>query len=176
MIPSKTGVHLVSDGDGGFKLLFDDTRRGREAERRFAAGGSGLRQTYVATYDSNHNREFHKDKKIDQYARIQSYKEQCLIENIVKRCLGGDLSVLSQTRGMYGDITGLPSDPRAVYDVMNRAKEVYEKIPQEEKLRDFGGTFEGFLACFGDNQSLVEYLSKRVMPAAEKEVSADVKE
>lgn len=165
---SKTGVHLIHDPDGSFHLEFDDTRLGRNMQRRVAASGSKLRQTYVAVYDPNHNRQFLPDKKIDQYARIQSFKEQCLIENIIKRCTGGDLTALNQMQGMYGDISEFPNDPRSMHDLLRRAKEVYDAVPKEERLSAFGGTFENFLATFGDNQSLDRYLQSRMTNPTEE--------
>lgn len=169
---SKSGVHLIHDEDGNFHLEFDDSPRGRAAQRHVAAVGSPLRQTYMAVYDSNHNRQFVEDKKIDQYARIQSFKDQCLIENIIKRCTGGDLTALNQVQGMYGDISGMPNDPRSMHDLLMRAKEMYETVPQEEQISDFGGSFENFLATFGDNQSLARYLQSR-MKQPDKEVPTD---
>lgn len=161
---SKSGARLVQDGDGNFRLVFEDTRKGRAMQRYCVAVGSKLRDTYVAKYDDNHNRQFHHDKKIDQYARIQSFKDQCLIENIIKRCVGGDMSGLQQMSGMYGDISGMPSDPRSMHDLMLRSKEVYEGFSEKERLEAFGGTFEGFLSTFADNHSLERFLQSRVKP------------
>lgn len=169
---SKSGVHLIHDPDGNFHLEFDDTPKGRAMKRHVAASGQKLRQTYVATYDEGHNRVFHKDKQIDQYARIQSYKDQCLIENIIKRCVGGDMSVLNQAQGMYGDITAMPTDPRSMHDLLLRAKEVYERVPKEVQVSDFGGSFENFLGTFGDSQKLDRFIRSR-MNTKKEEVPAD---
>lgn len=173
---SKYGVRILPSDDGGFRLVFDSTPYGRALERHHAPAGDALRQTFVAKYDENHNRQFFKDKKIDQYARIQSFKEQCLIENIIKRCTGGDYSGLNRVQGMYGDISQMPMDPRSAHELLIRAREVYEKIGEEEKQRDFSGSFETFLGTFGDNQALDRYLKSRVKTETKTEVPVDGKE
>lgn len=174
---SKHGVRLVPGADGSFELIFDDTPFGRSLERKTVPIGDKLRQTYVAVYDQKHNRQFYRDKVIDQYARIQSFKDECLIENIIKRYAGGDLSVLNRSQGMYGDFTAFPSDPRSAHDLIMRAKEVYDSVPEEEKSKAFDGSFEGFLATFGDNASLARYLESRVASTTTtEEVKSDGKE
>lgn len=173
---SKHGVKLMPSEDGGFTLVFDDTPYGRALERHHAAVGGALRQTYIAAYDENHNRQFAKDKKIDQYARIQSFKEQCLIENIIKRCVGGDYSGLNRLQGMYGDFSCIPTDPRTAHDVIIKAKEVFDNLNAEERKQDFADDFENFLGTFSDNKALAEYIQSKRVTNTTTEVPADGKE
>lgn len=173
---SKHGVRLFPDKNGGFSLEFDDSPYGRALSRHHAAVGAPLRQTYIATYDENHNRVFSKDKKIDQYARIQSFKDQCLIENIIKRCVGGDYSGLSRMQGMYGDFSGVPTDPRSAHDLIIKAKEVFDTLGEEERKTDFADDFETFLGVFGSNKALADYIQSKRVVNVEKEVPTDGKE
>lgn len=173
---SKHGVRLLPNKDGGYSLEFDNTPYGRALSRHHAAVGEPLRQTYIATYDDNHNRIFSKDKKIDQYARIQSFKDQCLIENIIKRCVGGDYSGLNRMQGMYGDFTGIPNDPRYAHDLLGRAKEVFDSLGAQERKSDFADDFETFLGTFGNNKALADYIQSKRVTSTETEVPADGKE
>lgn len=173
---SKYGVKLLPSQDGGFTLVFDDTPYGRALERHHAAVGGALRQTYVAVYDDNHNRQFTKDKKIDQYARIQSFKDQCLIENIIKRCAGGDYSGLGRMQGMYGDFSCIPTDPRTAHDVIIKAREVFDNLGEEERTSAFANDFETFLGTFGDNKALAEYIQSKRVTNTNTEVPEDGKE
>lgn len=161
---SNSGVHLVSDGNGGFRLDFDDTRIGRAKKRYVAAVGEKTRQTFIAVNDSNNNRQFVPDKKIDQYARIQSFKDQCLIENIMRRCLNGDPSALNVRQGFYGDVSAFPRDLRGMYGVMEHAKEVFEGLSNEVKNDEFKGSFELFLDSFGDPANLERFMARYVAP------------
>lgn len=161
---SKTGVRIVQDPDGSYHLEFANTPKGREAKRRAARAGSPFRDTYIAVYDNGHNRQFKREKQIDQYARIQSFKDQCLIENIIKRCLAGDETVLSVSPGFYGDISAFPSDPRSFHELLLKARSIYEAFPEEQKIEEFGGSFDAFLSTFGDGQSLEGYLAKHFKP------------
>lgn len=171
---SKTGARLVKTEDG-YSVVFDNTIKGREAARNCAAVGSRLRTTFIAVFDKNQNRQFVREKDIDQYERIQSFKDQCLIENIIKRCLNGDSNALNVRNGFYGDFTSMPTDARAFHEVLNNAKALFEGLTEQERQAEFGGSFENFLSTFGDNSRLDQYLQRHLSNNTQ-EVKNDGKE
>lgn len=172
---SKTGVRLVKTEDG-YSVVFDNTIKGREAARSCAAVGDRLRTTFIAVFDKHQNRQFVREKDIDQYERIQSFKDQCLIENIIKRCLNGDPNALNVRNGFYGDFTSMPADARAFHEVLNNAKALFEGLSEEERQTEFGGSFENFLGTFGDNTRLDQYLQRRMSTNNGQEVNNDGQE
>lgn len=171
---SKHGVKLIHQSDGSYRLEFDDTPRGRS----YAASGSGDRQQYVMRYDSGHNRHWVPERVLDQYAKIQSYKDQCLIENIIRRCVNGDASALNQVQGFYGDVSGMPTSLPEMYDIMERSKGVFDALSEEQKAA-FGGSFPAFLEGFANPETLARAVETLVGAAAQsnpQEVTSDVRE
>lgn len=54
---------------------------------------------------------------------IQSFRDTTSIESIVRRLLGGDISILHQREGLFGDFTSLPNNIHELhksYDVLQQ--------------------------------------------------------
>lgn len=149
------GIKLVQDDDGSFRLIADKPA----GKRYLSCSGSGDRQTFTAV-DKDGNRSFVPDRVIDQYAYIQSFKDECLIENIIKRAVGGDVTVLSKVQGQYGDFTETPTDLRGLFNVMNDAKGVFDALSEEEKAK-YGDNFDDFIGSFATAEGIMAFLQSQ---------------
>lgn len=154
------GVRLLVDENGNYYLDYTKVRA-RSSKRFTSVVGSGLKQTYGAVYDQHHDRAFYKDKVIDADARIQSFKDSCLIENIIKRCIGGDLTALHKKQGSYGDFTSIPTgDPRYIHDLMNNLKSLYNGLSDDEK-KQYGNDLSSFIGSMQSDSALASFLEGR---------------
>lgn len=158
---NKFGFSLVSDGKNGFRLEYTPPKR----ETKPVHSGERLRERYIAVYDQCHNRRFKFERMEDQYARIQSYKDDCLIANIIGRCANGDLSPLQKVRGMYADVSGMSMDLRTAHDILNNAQGVFNGLSQEEKVK-YNNDFKSFLDGFGTVEGITQFIQSKVNIAA----------
>lgn len=68
------------------------------------------------------------------YEKIQAFKDECMIENILKRCIDtGDMSILNQREATYEDISNLPTSIIEAKRRIFEAEMIYEHLPEEEK-------------------------------------------
>ena len=116
-------------------------------ERRHAPSGSRFRETKQLVIDPDGNRRLEVTGTEDVYERIQSFKEGCTIENIVRRALNGDPNALSKAQGVYCDTTLLPNDLISAHEAVSRAEAIYKALPAAK--RQELGSFRDFIAKFG---------------------------
>lgn len=128
-------------------------------ERRHAPSGSRFRETKQLVIDPDGNRRLEVTGTEDVYERIQSFKDECTIENIVRRALNGDPNALSKAQGVYCDTTLLPNDLISAHEAVSRAEAIYKALPAAKRqelgsFRDFiskFGTLEGIQSLFVDD-------------------------
>lgn len=82
---------------------------------------------------------------------IQSHKEECLIENILKRCLEGDMAALEAVKGTYTDITNAPSSLAEAQQIVIRMKQEWDKLPKDVR-KEFDYNVEKYIAEFGTEE------------------------
>lgn len=82
---------------------------------------------------------------------IQSHKEECLIENILKKCLEGDLTALDKMHGTYTDITNAPQSLAEAQQIILRLKNEFEELPKNIK-KEFDYNVEVYIAEFGTEE------------------------
>lgn len=126
-------------------------------ERKFAPVGSRSRVTYQLEIDPDGNRRLVETGVEDQYERIQSFKEGCTIENIVRRAMNGDPNALSRAQGVYCDTTLLPNDLIAADEAIRRAEAIYKALPAS-KRSEFG-SFRDFISNFGSLDKIQAFLN-----------------
>lgn len=69
------------------------------------------------------------------------------IENIMARIQAGDINLLNQKQGFYGDVTNLPKTYAEMLDLMHKGEEFFNKLPvdvKEQYNNDFGQFFANF--------------------------------
>lgn len=83
----------------------------------------------------NGRRELVRNKKVAIYDLIQSHKEECEIENIIRRAVEGDYSILQKRHGQFMDITGMPSSIAEAQQFIMDMKEEFNTLPKEIKAK-----------------------------------------
>lgn len=92
-----------------------------------------------------------KDKEKPTWDIIQSHKEECLIENILKRCLEGDMEALNKMHGSYCDISNAPNSLAEAQQTILRLKQEFEDLPKEIR-KEFDYNVEKYIAEFGTEE------------------------
>lgn len=119
--------------------------------------------------------------KTNVYDMIQSDLEESKIENIMKKVMMGDLSVLRQTEPQYIDASTIPSSLLDVQNKIVRMKEEFEKYPEEVK-RKFNYSAEEYVNEMGTSEFLekmspyIEKIEKISKEKNAKEYEKKVKE
>lgn len=67
--------------------------------------------------------------------RIEAEAPYTDINYMLNRLSLGDMSVLSQKRPMYGDFTGLPSDPIEALNLVHQSELAFSQLSSEDKQK-----------------------------------------
>ena len=84
----------------------------------------------------------------DIYEKIQSYAEECKIENILARAAAGDVDILNQRQGFYADITNSPKNLAEAQNSILKLKQGFDELPAEVREK-FDNSAEKFINDFG---------------------------
>lgn len=114
-----------------FKTQFDEEER----EHFYCHAGDKVEIRHSPKVDANGRRELIPDKKVAVWDLIQSHKEECEIENIIRRAVEGDAYALNAKEGIYADITNCPSTIAEAQQFIINAKEDFEKLPKDIKQK-----------------------------------------
>lgn len=135
-----------------------------ETDRYFSSEGERIEMRHSPHMDSNGRRFLEKDKPIAIYDLIQSHKEECEIENIIRRAVEGDYNALNATEGVFMDITNCPSSIAEAQQYIINAKEEFEKLPKNIKekfefnpemyIAEMSGNTQGWLDKMGYTEAI----------------------
>lgn len=103
--------------------------------RTFCPTGEKIEYRHRADMKENGRRELIKDKAVAIYDLIQSHREECEIENIIRRAVEGDYTALNASNPLYTDITNCPSSIAEAQQFIINAKEDFDKLPKEIKAK-----------------------------------------
>ena len=131
----------------------------KEDEHYYAPSGEHFEMRHTPHIDKDGRRFLVPDRKVAIYDLIQSHKEECEIENIIRRSLEGDYNALNAVNGVYADITNCPSSIAEAQQFIINAKNEFEKLPKDVKAKfefnpeiyiaEMGGNTEGWLEKMG---------------------------
>lgn len=111
--------------------------------------GSGIKELFRGKLDKDTGIiELVPDGKKNLYAEIQSYKDSCDINKIVERYAAGEIDILNQVQGVYGDFSAAPAD---LADAYRQAKDLewqFDRLPVDIK-EQFGNNFYLWLRDVG---------------------------
>ena len=96
-------------------------------------------------------RELKWDKPVPIFDQIQQYKEECEIENIIRRAVEGDYNALNQSKGQYMDITSCPQSLAQAQQMIIELKTKFDDLPKEIKAK-FDYNAEIYIAEFGSEE------------------------
>lgn len=98
-----------------------------------AAAGDG----FETEFGYNADGELVEVGKINTFELIQSHADECSIDSIIARCLGGDESALAQRAGQYIDTIGMPADLLELQQMKNASDELINSLSEEDRKAFF---------------------------------------
>lgn len=113
--------------------------------------GERIEMRHRAVLRKDGTRTLVRDKEKPTWDIIQSHKEECLIENILKRCMEGDLSALETMHGSYCDISNAPSSLAEAQQTILKLKQEFNELPKEIR-KEFDYNVEKYIAEFGTEE------------------------
>ena len=130
----------------------------------YSPKGEKIEMRHSAHIDVNGRRHLEKDVPVAVYDLIQSHKEECEIENIIRRAVEGDYNALNCKEGVFMDITNCPSSIAEAQQYIINAKEEFNKLPKEIKAKfeynpeiyiaEMSGNTEGWLDKMGYTEKI----------------------
>lgn len=113
----------------------------------FAHPGSTERVVYKSQYDDDGVLQIIPDGKENLTDFIQSHKDSCDINVLMKRYKNGEIQDLERVRGIYGDFTKAPKTYSEMLNIVLSGQELFEKLPLEQRA-NFGHDFGRFIASY----------------------------
>lgn len=102
----------------------------------------------VFSPDGNLSLEYMKER--DRYAEIQSYKESCDVNNLVKRYENGDQTALLRNHsGVYCDLASMPKNVHEMHQLAHNVESLYQSMGADIK------------AAFPDSKAFSEAFSNQ---------------
>ena len=115
----------------------------------------------------------------DIYPEIQSHAKSVDINEIILRYQRGDIDVLAQRAGMYGDFTNMPTSYAELYQNVLDAQAYFDSLPLEVRQK-FDHSFSKFFTSIGTPEFEAAFSQPDVnnvnLNVAESEVKSDVEE
>lgn len=111
--------------------------------------GSGIKQLYRGVLDKDTGIiTLVENGKKNLYAEIQSYKDMCDINKIVSRYVNGEIDILNQVQGVYGDFSASPSSLADALQQAYDSEQQFNRLPVEIKQK-FDNNWRVWLNSFG---------------------------
>lgn len=99
---------------------------------------------YVAQYAKNGELLLEETGKHSRYDEIQSHRDSCDLQLIVKRYINGDESALSRAQAMYGDFTSMPKTYMELLNATLKAEQMFSELPVDVQ-QSFSNNFAVWL-------------------------------
>lgn len=100
-----------------------------------APTGEKFEMRHEPEFDKWGKRKLKKTRKVNTYDIIQSHKDECNFEKIIRRAIEGDPNALNIMEGHYIDITDAPRTLMESQNMMLKAKADFEKLPKDMKQK-----------------------------------------
>lgn len=114
--------------------------------------GDGYEKEYGVALEDNGHKVLAITGKTNAYALIQTYAEECKIENILQRAIL-DPSVLERKQAMYDDFTDAPKTLFEAQNLMIEMENLWGKLTPEER-EEYDGELSQFIAQVGSEKWL----------------------
>lgn len=134
----------------------------------FSPSGSPIQMKYREALCEDGAFGLVEDGEVNTDELINSQKDACMIENIMKRFAPGE--PLNVIEGLSMDLAGVPDNPIDFYNAFNRARVAFNSLSVEDRQRI--GDFSQFLeAALG---SIAPQREEKTFEPAQNEVKSDV--
>lgn len=124
--------------------------RSNTKKRHITEPGSTEANDYQIVIDKKGHKILKCTGTHDIYDEIQSYAEECKIENILARAAAGDPDILNQRQGIYADISNTPKTLAEAQNSILKLKQEFEGLPAEVREK-FDNSMEKFVMDFGSD-------------------------
>lgn len=118
-----------------------------KTDRVYCNPGDPIATRYVAEMKDNGEFVLVEAGKENLYEYIQSFADSCDINNIIARFESGEVDVMDQVKGFYGDFADLPDNMHEVFNILRRGRDVFDRLPVEEKEK-YNNSFEQWIIDF----------------------------
>lgn len=110
-----------------------DTKFDARPRKMVSHVGEPVKTQYIGRYDYNGDVELVEDGVRNVYDEIQSYADECSMDNILRRFAAGDVSVLSKSQGVYVDASQLPEHFVDMCNLVSEVERQFNLLPVEER-------------------------------------------
>lgn len=116
-------------------------------QRFYCNPGEKVESTYEVHYDKNGVRELRDmGKHKNTFDEIQSYRESCDIEVILKKYYNGDYNALNRNEACYIDCTQFPESYAEWFERGEAAKRYFYSLDPDVRAQ-YNNSFEQFLTA-----------------------------
>lgn len=112
--------------------------------------GKEIKQEYQIKVDENGHKELIEAGQTNVYEKIQSFKDECLLENIINRAINGDPTALKQ-EGQFIDMTNLPSSFAQAQTMICKVKNEFAELPKEVKEK-FNNSTDNYIQTYASKE------------------------
>ncbi len=110
-----------------------DTKFDARPRKMVSHVGEPVKKQFIGRYDYNGDVELVEDGVRNIYDEIQSYADECSMDNILRRFASGDVSVLSKSQGVYVDASQLPEHFVDMCNLVADVEREFNLLPVEER-------------------------------------------
>ena len=135
------------------------------------SSGNRIQKQYIRSLNLQGKPILEEVGQIDLQDRINSFRQECDINRIVKRAAEGDVDILHRTQGAFIDVSGVPNNVHDLHTLIQKSESVYNDLSEDLKQ---GRSFEDFLKNVSNFNQLVAFVNQSIVKApAKEEVKAD---
>ena len=118
----------------------------------YNATGDGYEKEYGVSLEENGHKVLGQTGKRNAYAIIQTYAEECKIENILQRSIL-DPSILAVKQAMYDDFTDAPKTMYDAQNMMIEMENIWGSLSAEERA-EYDNELSQFITAVGSEKWL----------------------
>lgn len=110
-----------------FKTQYDSR------DRFYTSIGDPIVEIFTGRYDKNGDLQLVKTGTENLYDKIQAEAAACDMDNILRRFANGDISVLSQSQGIYADVADAPMHFTDALNMVRSVEDAFGQLPADER-------------------------------------------
>ena len=95
--------------------------------------GNPVVEIFTGRYDKNGDLQLVKTGTENLYDKIQAEAAACDMDNILRRFANGDISVLSQSQGVYADVADAPMHFTDALNMVRSVEDAFNHMPAEDR-------------------------------------------
>lgn len=142
-----------------------------EHARFYTEKGSQYKVIYSPVVAKDGSIDLKEKEKTSLYDYIQSFKDSCDINVLLRRYAQGDSAALMKGNPFYGDVTDMPQTYAEMLQVVIDGEDYFNKLPVDVKEK-FGNNFYNFVSCIGSEEWFESLGMKAAAPESVPEAAA----